>query len=76
PAAAGRTSTVGGAPRPAPGRLGRPRRGRWLGGGGATRGRRATPPRVLQPPGRSSSPNPGAEGTGYPSPRSPPSLSP
>lgn len=67
PAAAGRTSTVGGAPRPAPGRLGRP--GGEGGSGGTARhprARRACPPRVLQPPGSSSSPNPGAEGTGQP----------
>ncbi|MDG2575878.1 lipocalin/fatty-acid binding family protein, partial [Vibrio parahaemolyticus] len=34
-------------------RDGKARRGRWLGGGGVTRGRRTTPPRVLQPPGSS-----------------------
>lgn len=71
PAAAGRTSTVAV-------RRDRLRDG-WEGPAGkVARGgrrhpwRRATPPRVLQPPGSSSSPNPGAEGDRYPSPRSPP----
>lgn len=41
------------------GTAGKARRGRWLGGGGATRGRRTTPPRVLQPPGSSARRIPG-----------------
>lgn len=41
------------------GTAGKARRGRWLGGGGVTRGRRTTPPRVLQPPGSSARRIPG-----------------
>lgn len=55
------------------GTAGKARRGKVARGGRRViRGRRTTPPRVLQPPGSSSSPNPGAEGARYPSPRSPP----
>lgn len=50
------------------GTAGKARRGRWLGGdGGRPPGWSPShPSRVLQPPGSSSSPNPGAEETGSP----------
>lgn len=49
----------GGAPRPAPGRLGRPGGEGGSGGAGVTRGAGPTPPRVLQPPGSSARRIPG-----------------
>ena len=61
----------GGAPRPAPGRLGRPG-GEGGPGGAASPVGAGPPPPGVTAPRQQRSPNPGAEGAGHPSPRSPP----